>query len=56
MIKQASVFEVNELLSISGECQLIDVREFSEFNSERIANAKLIPLSTFEKYADEIDH
>ncbi len=56
MIKQASVFEISELLSTSGDCQLIDVREFSEFNSERIADAKLIPLSNFEKHADEIDH
>ncbi len=56
MIKQATVHEINELLSSSGECQVIDVREFSEFNSERIADAQLMPLSNFEKHADEIDH
>ena len=39
-----------------GECQVIDVREFSEFDSERIADAQLMPLSNFEKHADEIDH
>lgn len=56
MIKQATVHEVNELLNSDGECQVIDVREFSEFNSERIADAQLMPLSNFEKHADEIDH
>ena len=47
---------MNELLDGGGECQVIDVREFSEFNSERIADAELMPLSNFEKHADEIDH
>ncbi len=56
MIKQATVNEINELLDGGGECQVIDVREFSEFNSERIAEAQLMPLSNFEKHADEIDH
>lgn len=56
MIKQATVHEINELLDGGGECQVIDVREFSEFNSERIADAQLMPLSNFEKHADEIDH
>ena len=56
MIKQVSVHKVNELLDAGGECQVIDVREFSEFNSERIADAQLMPLSNFEKHAAEIDH
>ena len=56
MIKQATVHEVNELLNSDGECQVIDVREFSEFNSERIADAQLMPLSNFEKHEAEIDH
>ncbi len=56
MIKQATVHEINEMLDGGGECQVIDVREFSEFNSERIADAQLMPLSNFEKHADEIDH
>ncbi len=56
MIKNASVHEINKLLDTGGECQVIDVREFSEFNSERIADAQLMPLSNFEKHADEIDH
>jgi rhodanese-related sulfurtransferase len=56
MIKKATVNEINEMLGAGGECQVIDVREFSEFNSERIADAQLMPLSNFEKHADEIDH
>lgn len=56
MIKQATVHEINELLDSGGECQVIDVREFSEFDSERIADAQLMPLSNFEKHADDIDH
>lgn len=57
MIKKATVSEINEMLATNGgECQVIDVREFSEFNSERIADAQLMPLSNFEKHADEIDH
>ncbi len=56
MIKQATVHEINNILDTGGECQVIDVREFSEFNSERIADAKLMPLSNFEKHEAEIDH
>ncbi|HQZ97973.1 MAG TPA: rhodanese-like domain-containing protein [Pyrinomonadaceae bacterium] len=56
MIKQATVQEINELLDTGGECQVIDVREFSEFNSERIADAQFMPLSNFEKHEAEIDH
>lgn len=56
MIKQASVHEINEILNSGGECQVIDVREYSEFNSERISEAQLMPLSSFEKHADQIDH
>jgi len=55
MIKRATVFEINELLKADGDCQVIDVREFSEFDSERIAAATLMPLSDFEKHADEIN-
>ena len=56
MIKKATVNEINELLNTGGECQVIDVREFSEFDNERIADAQLMPLSNFEKHSDEIDH
>ena len=56
MVKKATVQEINELLSAGGECQVIDVREYSEYNSERVAEAQLMPLSNFEKHAAEIDH
>ncbi|MEO8647849.1 MAG: rhodanese-like domain-containing protein [Acidobacteriota bacterium] len=56
MIKTTTVQEINELISGGRECQVIDVREFSEFNTERIAEAQPMPLSNFEKHASEIDH
>ena len=56
MIKKATVGEINKMLESGGECQVIDVREFSEFSSERIAEAQFMPLSNFERHADEIDH
>ena len=56
MIKQATVHEIDRILGTDGECQVIDVREFSEFNSERIAEAQLMPLSDFERHADRLDH
>lgn len=55
IVNQVTVHQINELLESGGECQVIDVREFSEFNSERIAAAKMMPLSNFEKHAAEID-
>jgi rhodanese-related sulfurtransferase len=56
MIKKATVNEVNKMLATDGECQVIDVREYAEFNSERIADAQLMPLSNFEKHEAGIDH
>lgn len=56
MIKKTNVIEVNDLIQADGECQVIDVREFPEFEAEKIHNSKLMPLSNFEKHADEIDH
>ena len=55
MIKKVSVTEINEMLGTGNECQVIDVREFSEWDGERIADAQLMPLSNFEKHIDEID-
>lgn len=34
----------------SGKCQVIDVREFPEYQAERIHNSKFVPLSDFEKH------
>lgn len=43
------------LSNSGGDCQIIDVREFSEFNGERIADARSMPLSNFERHVSEID-
>lgn len=55
MIKQVTVHQMDRLSTPGGDCQIIDVREFSEFNGERIANARSMPLSNFERHASEID-
>ena len=54
MTKEIEVRQISQITE-SGECQIIDVREFSEFNSERIEGAQLKPLSNFEKQVAEID-
>jgi rhodanese-related sulfurtransferase len=55
MIKKISVLEICKMMESNGECQIIDVREFPEFASERVESAVLMPLSDFEKHADGID-
>lgn len=55
MIRQTSVHEISRLLRGGSECQVIDVREFSEFDNERVAEARSMPLSSFEKHADSIE-
>ncbi len=55
MIKQTSVQEINGLINGSGACQVIDVREYSEFEAAKIQQAKLVPLSNFESGTGEID-
>lgn len=37
------------------DCQVVDVREFAEYDAEHIAGARLVPLSTFEQQAATID-
>ena len=54
MIREINVREMNEMAQ-AGEAQIIDVREFSEFDRERIEGARLSPLSNFEKQIAEID-
>ncbi len=55
MIKQTSVQEISELINGGGACQVIDVREYGEFEAEKIHRAKLVPLSNFERQIGEID-
>jgi len=47
--------EAQAALASGNECQLVDVREFSEYETERVAGATLVPLSQFEQHADQID-
>ena len=55
MIKQTSVQEINKLINGSGACQVIDVREYGEFEAVKIQQAKLVSLSNFERQIGEID-
>ncbi len=54
MIKQIDVRQMSQMTE-TGEQQIIDVREFSEFDSERIEGARLLPLSNLDKQIAEID-
>lgn len=51
--QQCTIEEFNAALA--GECQVVDVREAAEYESERIAGAKLIPLSLFDQRAEAIE-
>ncbi len=55
MHKEITVEQLNKFLDDGTQCQVIDVREFSEFNSERIDGARLIPLSEFDSQSENID-
>ena len=55
MIKQTSVQQINELINGGGAPQIIDVREYGEFEAAKIQQAKLVPLSNFESQTGEID-
>jgi len=55
MINQTSVQQINELINGGSAPQVIDVREYCEFEAEKIQQAKLVPLSNFENRAGEID-
>ena len=53
-IKYCSTSELKELVD-KGNCQIIDVREIPEYESVRIKNSKLVPLSMFEEKINLID-
>ncbi len=46
-IKYCSVEELKALLDKGAECQIVDVREVPEYQSARIKDSKLVPLSEF---------
>lgn len=54
-IQRATVDELYTRLAQDDECQVIDVREFAEYDTERIAAARLVPLSACEQQAGVID-
>ncbi len=55
MIKEINVREIEKMTEKGGECQIIDVREFPEFGSERVQGARLMPLSNFGQHTGDID-
>ncbi len=54
-IQRCTVNELNTHLTNKIDCQVIDVREYSEYETERIGGATLVPLSALEKNAQAID-
>ncbi len=54
-IKRATTEDLARALASEGDCQLIDVREPAEFESERIEGARLAPLSEFDRLQHELD-
>ncbi len=55
MVEHISVEEFKTILDNKTNCCLIDVREFPEYQSARISNSVLVPLSNFENQINEID-
>ena len=54
-IQHCQVAELQAHLSTNNNCQVIDVREYSEYSAERLACAKLAPLSALEQNAGIIN-
>lgn len=52
--KKCSVHEAQKVLA-AGSSQLVDVREFSEYETERVAEATFAPLSAFEAHLDSLE-
>lgn len=49
VIRKCTPSEVGAALTGAAGCQLVDVREFSEYDAERVAGARLAPLSALEE-------
>lgn len=47
-IRKCTAQELQAALA-EGECQFVDVREFSEYETEHVAGASLVPLSNMDK-------
>ena len=53
-IRTCRVEELRAAL-VSGDCQLVDVREPSEVRAERLPRATRVPLSAFDRHAHAVD-
>ncbi len=56
MIKQISPSEVKTLLDSGEKLRLIDVREKWEYDTAKIENSELMPLSEFNDHYDKLNH
>lgn len=54
-LKNCSVQELHQMVSDGVECQIIDVRENNEYESIRIKDTTLVPLSEFVGSISKID-
>jgi rhodanese-related sulfurtransferase len=54
-IRECTAEEALEACRRGEDCQFVDVREFSEYETERVAGAILAPLSRLEEHAGLID-
>ncbi len=55
LIRRCAIDEFRSVLTGNSDCQVVDVREYSEFEAERVSGARLVPLSSFDKQANAID-
>ena len=54
-MQRCTVEELQRNLAAGAACQVIDVREFSEYEAERVSGASLMPLSQFAQHAGAVD-
>lgn len=53
-VERCTVEEARAALANGGDCQLVDVREYSEYETERVSGAAHVPLSALEENTDGI--
>lgn len=54
-IRRCTAREASEALTAGAECQLVDVREYSEYAAERVGGATLAPLSQLDASLGGVD-
>ena len=54
-LNHCSIDELRQALDGQEDCQVIDVREYSEYHAERLEGSTLVPLSALEQNAGLID-